>query len=82
DAQRAYVHHVIQGDPDLANIPVLSAVSPIKAGGRKNDPNHYVEVEKGELTYRNAADLYAYVDTLVVMKVNGQQIKEWLECSA
>ena len=81
DAQRAYVHHVIQGDPDLANIPILSAVSPIKAGGRKNDPNHYVEVEKGELTYRNAADLYAYVDTLVVMKVNGQQIKEWLECS-
>ncbi len=82
NAQRAYVQHFIQGDPDLADIPVLSAAAPFKAGGRKNDPNSYVEVEKGELTFRNAADLYLYPNTLVVVKVNGQQVKEWLECSA
>ncbi len=82
NAQRAYVQHFIQCDPDLADIPVLSAAAPFKAGGRKNDPNSYVEVEKGELTFRNASDLYLYPNTLVVVKVNGQQVKEWLECSA
>jgi len=81
-AQIDYVKHYIQGDPDLANLPVLSAAAPFKAGGRKNDPASYVEVEKGQLTFRNAADLYLYPNTLVVMKVSGEQVKEWLECSA
>ena len=82
NAQRDYVAHFIQGDPDLANLPVLSAAAPFKAGGRKNDPASYVEVEKGALTFRNAADLYLYPNTLVVMKVSGKEVKEWLECSA
>ncbi|MCV5473793.1 5'-nucleotidase C-terminal domain-containing protein, partial [Escherichia coli] len=37
---------------------------------------------KGQLTFRNAADLYLYPNTLVVMKVSGKEVKEWLECSA
>lgn len=82
NAQRAYVEHFIQGDPDLGRLPVLSAAAPFKAGGRKNDPASYTEVEKGALTFRNAADLYLYPNTLVVMKVSGAQVKEWLECSA
>lgn len=82
NAQRAYVEHFIQGDPDLGRLPVLSAAAPFKAGGRKNDPSSYTEVEKGPLTFRNAADLYLYPNTLVVMKVTGAQVKEWLECSA
>ncbi|GAB7212197.1 hypothetical protein OS31_37070 [Dickeya oryzae] len=48
----------------------------------KNDPASYVEVEKGQLTFRNAADLYLYPNTLVVVKVKGEQVREWLECSA
>lgn len=82
NAQRDYVQRYIQGDPDLANLPVLTAAAPFKAGGRKNDPASYVEVEKGQLTFRNAADLYLYPNTLVVMKVSGKEVKEWLECSA
>lgn len=82
NAQKAYTEHFIQGDPDLAGLPVLSAAAPFKVGGRKNDPASYVEVEKGELTFRNAADLYLYPNTLVVMKVTGQEVKDWLECSA
>lgn len=81
-AQKAYVEHFIQGDPDLAKLPVLSAAAPFKAGGRKNDPASYVEVEKGQLTFRNAADLYLYPNTLVVVKASGKEVKEWLECSA
>ncbi|MEC5320787.1 bifunctional 2',3'-cyclic-nucleotide 2'-phosphodiesterase/3'-nucleotidase [Brenneria populi subsp. brevivirga] len=82
NAQRAYVERFIQGDPDLAGLPVLSAAAPFKAGGRKNDPAGYIEVEKGRLTFRNAADLYLYPNTLVVVKANGAEVREWLECSA
>lgn len=81
-AQRDYVERFIQGDPDLDGLPVLSAAAPFKAGGRKNDPGNYTEVEAGKLTFRNAADLYLYPNTLVAMKVNGEQVREWLECSA
>jgi len=82
DAQKAYVEQFIQGDPDLDGIPVLSAAAPFKAGGRKNDPSGYTEVESGQLTFRNAADLYLYPNTLVALKVTGKEVKEWLECSA
>ena len=81
-AQKAYAEHFVQGDPDLAKLPVLSAAAPFKVGGRKNDPASYVEVEKGQLTFRNAADLYLYPNTLVVVKATGKEVKEWLEGSA
>src|SRR5690606_24744740 len=42
----------------------------------------YVEVEKGPLTFRNAADLYLYPNTLVVVKAPAKEAKEGLECSA
>lgn len=45
-AQKAYAEHFVQGDPDLAKLPVLSAAAPFKVGGRKNDPASYVEVER------------------------------------
>ncbi|EEG7635824.1 bifunctional 2',3'-cyclic-nucleotide 2'-phosphodiesterase/3'-nucleotidase [Salmonella enterica] len=82
NAQKVYVEHFIQGDPDLAKLPVLSAAAPFKVGGRKNDPASFVEVEKGQLTFRNAADLYLYPNTLVVVKASGKEVKEWQECSA
>jgi 2',3'-cyclic-nucleotide 2'-phosphodiesterase/3'-nucleotidase len=72
-AQKAYAEHFVQGDPDLAKLPVLSAAAPFKVGGRKNDPASYVEVEKGQLTFRNAADLYLYPNTLVVVKATGKR---------
>ncbi|AHG86474.1 2',3'-cyclic-nucleotide 2'-phosphodiesterase/3'-nucleotidase [Bibersteinia trehalosi USDA-ARS-USMARC-190] len=81
-AQKAYVENAVKALPDLAGLPILSAGAPFKAGGRKNDPTGYTEVDKGDLTFRNAADLYLYPNTLVVVKVTGEQLKEWLECSA
>lgn len=81
-AQKAYVENVAPSVPAMAGLPILSAGAPFKAGGRKNDPTGYTEVNKGELTFRNAADLYLYPNTLVVVKVSGEQLKEWLECSA
>ncbi|ULJ65505.1 bifunctional 2',3'-cyclic-nucleotide 2'-phosphodiesterase/3'-nucleotidase [Wielerella bovis] len=81
-AQIDYVKKVFQDHPKYKNLPVLSAVAPFKAGGRKNDPNSYTEVHKGTLTFRNAADLYLYPNTLYAVKVSGKELREWLECSA
>ncbi|MDH2998024.1 2',3'-cyclic-nucleotide 2'-phosphodiesterase [Pasteurellaceae bacterium LFhippo2] len=81
-AQRAYVENAVKALPALAGLPILSAGAPFKAGGRKNDPTGYTEVDKGQLTFRNAADLYLYPNTLVVVKATGAELKEWLECSA
>ncbi|EFX91743.1 bifunctional 2',3'-cyclic nucleotide 2'-phosphodiesterase/3'-nucleotidase periplasmic precursor protein [Actinobacillus ureae] len=82
-AQKAYVENVVvKSLPELAGLPVLSAGAPFKAGGRKNDPTGFTEVDKGQLTFRNAADLYLYPNTLVVVKATGAELKEWLECSA
>lgn len=82
NAQTDYTRRFIQGDPDLADLPVLSAAAPFKVGGRKNAPADFVEVEKGDMTFRNAADLYLYPNTLVVVKATGSEVTEWLECSA
>ncbi|WP_412470788.1 bifunctional 2',3'-cyclic-nucleotide 2'-phosphodiesterase/3'-nucleotidase [Halobacteriovorax sp. RT-2-4] len=82
NAQIDYVKRAIQGDANLSGLPVLSAVAPFKTGGRKNDPNGYTTVEKGNLTLRNAADLYLYPNMLYALKLTGKEVKLWLECSA
>lgn len=82
DAQTAYVKRYIQGDPDLADLPVVSAAAPFKAGGRKNAPKGYLNLAQGQLSLRNAVDIYPFPNTLIALKITGQQLKEWLECSA
>ncbi|MBO2674820.1 bifunctional 2',3'-cyclic-nucleotide 2'-phosphodiesterase/3'-nucleotidase [Shewanella algae] len=69
----------------LKPLPVLSAAAPFKAGGRHSttsDADQYVMVDKGPLTFKNAADLYLYPNTMVAVKLNGAELKDWLECSA
>lgn len=82
NAQMDYVKKAIQGDANLSHLPVLSAVAPFKAGGRKNDPNGFTDVAKGDLTIRNAADLYLYPNILYALKLTGKDVRMWLECSA
>ncbi|QQX78464.1 bifunctional 2',3'-cyclic-nucleotide 2'-phosphodiesterase/3'-nucleotidase [Shewanella sp. KX20019] len=86
DAQIAKVAQVIQNGTDeaLKLLPVLSASAPFKAGGRyaEGDASQFVMVEKGELTYSNAADLYLYPNTMVAVKATGAELQDWLECSA
>ena len=87
DAQMQYVKDQVASSTNqsLKGLPVLSAAAPFKAGGRHSatsDVGSYVQVPGGELTYRNAADLYLYPNTVVALKVTGAQLKDWLECSA
>lgn len=69
----------------LKDLPILSASAPFKAGGRHgttSDADQYVQVDKGALTFKNAADLYLYPNTMVAVKATGAELKDWLECSA
>jgi 2',3'-cyclic-nucleotide 2'-phosphodiesterase/3'-nucleotidase len=83
DAQIANVKAKLPAS--LAHLPVISASAPFKAGGRHgttSDADQYVQVDAGELTFKNAADLYLYPNTMVAVKATGAELKDWLECSA
>lgn len=85
DAQKAYVEQLIEGDVNLQHLPVLSAAAPFKACDREgncSEESSFTTVAAGELTLSHAADLYLYPNTLVAVKVTGEELKGWLECSA
>ena len=47
-----------------------------------SDSQQYVQVDKGELKFKHAADLYLYPNTMMAVEVSGVELKDWLECSA
>lgn len=80
-AQADFLHTLIDASrPDLRGLPLLSAAAPFKTGSA--GPDDYTQVAAGALAVRHAADLYLYPNTLVAVKVNGAQLKLWLEQSA
>lgn len=80
-AQAQYVKDYIAANlPALASLPVLSVSAPFKSGfGGGSD---YTDVQAGNLAINNAADLYLYPNTVYAVKVNGDDIKAWLETAA
>jgi 2',3'-cyclic-nucleotide 2'-phosphodiesterase/3'-nucleotidase len=78
DAQRTAATPLLAARPDLAGLPVLSAAAPFRAGGRAG-PSNYTDIPTGELKLRHAADLYVYPNTLNVLRINGVQLRNWLE---
>ncbi|MDR2177287.1 MAG: 5'-nucleotidase C-terminal domain-containing protein, partial [Treponema sp.] len=80
EAQIRYARQVLAGAP-YAKLPILSAAAPFKAGGRQG-PRYYTNVPAGPLAIKNIADLYVYPNTVVILKLSGAGIKEWLEHSA
>lgn len=80
-AQQAYVAAYIQANlPQYAQLPVMSVSAPFKSGfqGGKD----FTDVAAGPLAIYNAADLYLYPNTVYAVKVNGADIKDWLEAAA
>ncbi|MDR0642391.1 MAG: bifunctional 2',3'-cyclic-nucleotide 2'-phosphodiesterase/3'-nucleotidase [Treponema sp.] len=80
EAQIHYARQVLASGP-YAKLPILSAAAPFKAGGRQG-PRYYTNVPAGPLAIKNIADLYVYPNTVVILKLSGAGIKEWLEHSA
>lgn len=79
-AQLWYARQLIAGTPH-ADLPLLSAAAPFKAGGR-GGPDYYTDVATGPVAIKNVADLYLYPNTLQIVKITGAQLKDWLERSA
>ncbi|WP_173060356.1 bifunctional 2',3'-cyclic-nucleotide 2'-phosphodiesterase/3'-nucleotidase [Neobacillus endophyticus] len=82
NAQTDYVKKWIASkNPELKDIPILSAGAPFKAGGRSG-PSYYTNIPAGDLSIKSANDLYLYPNTLKAVEVDGQTVREWLEMSA
>lgn len=80
-AQRDYVAAYIQANlPQYKDLPVLSVSAPFKSGFQGGAD--YTDVAVGPLAIYNAADLYLYPNTVYAVKVNGADIKGWLEAAA
>ncbi len=80
-AQQAYVANYIQANlPQYKSLPVLSVSAPFKSGFQGGAD--YTDVAVGSLAINNAADLYLYPNTVYAVKVNGADIKGWLEAAA
>lgn len=80
EAQRSHVARALAGGP-YAGLPILSAVSPFKAGGR-NGPQNYTFIAPGPLALRHAADLYIFPNEIRALRVTGADILLWLERAA
>ena len=79
-AQLAYARKAMAGTPD-GKLPLLSAAAPFKTGGR-HGWSAYTDIPAGPIAIRNIADLYVYPNLVKVVKLNGAQVREWLEFSA
>lgn len=80
NAQIWYAKQQLAGTPE-SNLPILSAAAPFKAGTR-GDATAYTDIPAGPIAIKNVADLYLYDNVAAILKVNGAQLKEWLEMSA
>ena len=81
EAQADYVKNYVKSAASkYAGLPVLSMSAPFKSGYA--GVSDFTDVRAGSLALNNAADLYLYPNTLYAVKVNGAQLKAWLERSA
>ncbi len=80
-AQAKYVSDYISANlPQYQNVPVLSVSAPFKSGFAGG--SDFTDVAQGNVAINNAADLYLYPNTIYAVKVQGSDIKNWLETAA
>ena len=78
DAQVWYARPLLAATQH-ADLPLLSAASPFKAGGA--GPDSFVDIPAGPLDMKDIANLYMFANTICALKVCGDEIREWLERS-
>ncbi len=72
--------YIAKNNPSYAGLPILSAAAPFKGG--RNGPGDFTYVKQGNIAINNAADLYLYPNTLQVVQVSGDIVRQWLEKTA
>jgi 2',3'-cyclic-nucleotide 2'-phosphodiesterase/3'-nucleotidase len=79
-AKRDALHRIVP-EQTLSGLPVLSAASAFRTGGRAG-PRHFTDIPAGPLSLRHATDIYAFPNTLCALIVTGAQVRDWLERAA
>ena len=79
-AQRWHVRAGLRGTC-WQDLPVLSASAPFRAGGR-GGPGHYTDVPGGRLSLRSLSDLYSFPNRICAIRLDGAQLRDWLERAA
>jgi len=80
EAQLHNMRALLAGRPE-ADLPLLVAVAPFKAGGR-GGPENYIDIAKGPLTSGHMADLYPHPNSPVALRLTGRELALWLERAA
>lgn len=65
----------------LPNLPILAASSPFRSGG-KAGPTYFTDVKAGPVTSGDLYELHPFQNTISALRINGLQLKDWLEMSA
>lgn len=79
-AQMWAAQHLL-GEQLNPTIPLLSASAVFKTGGR-GGPDYFTDVPAGEIYLRQVADIYPFPNELCVLRMNGAQLRDWLERAA
>lgn len=62
------------------NIPIIGFNSAVKVG--RDGPQDYTAIPAGEMTIADSIDIYKHANTLLIIKITGKVLKEWLEWAA
>lgn len=79
-AQFDWLDRMVTGS-GLADLPRLSAASPIKSGGR-GGPGFFTDIPVGEIALRHVGDLYHFGNEITAVVVSGARVRNWLERAA
>lgn len=88
DAQKEYVQGLIENNnEELApykKLPILCSTAPLKAGLTEGGINSedYFNLKSGDIKIKDISNIYKFPNLVAVVKVNGSDVKEWLEMSA
>lgn len=88
DSQKEYIEGLIKnGNESLSkykNLPILCATAPLKAGLTEGGINaeDYFNLKSGDIRIKDISNIYKFPNVVAVVKVNGDELKEWLEMSA
>jgi 2',3'-cyclic-nucleotide 2'-phosphodiesterase/3'-nucleotidase len=81
NAQRVAAEAALATVPDMRGLPLISAVAPMRGGGRAG-PDQFTDIPAGPLLLRHVSDLYCYPNALAVLRMRGRDVLDWLERSA
>jgi 2',3'-cyclic-nucleotide 2'-phosphodiesterase/3'-nucleotidase len=79
-AQRDWLLPRLAGNP-WAHLPLLSAAAPMRVS-HPSRPDAGTDIPAGPLRLRHLSDLYPYSNTVKLVRLNGAELREWLERAA